>query len=252
MYFPPIGVLAAGLVIAATACTRGGTTPSAAPAVVEPITVVPTPALPDEPSVRPRINSPYFRDDALVRYTGILEAESREVVEQQEAIVDQIKLSAGMIVADIGAGTGLFTLPIATRVGSDGKVLAVDIVPAFLARVRERAEEANLQQVIVVEGTEKSTTLPEASVDVAFMCNTYHHIEFPQTYMRSLRDALKPGATLVLIDFERVEGVTRPAVLRHVRANKETVIDEVRQAGFVLDREVDLLEENYYLVFQRP
>jgi predicted methyltransferase len=84
------------------------------------------------------------------------------------------------------------------------------------------------------------------------MCATYHHIEYPQAYMRSLLQTLRPGGTLVLIDFERIEGKTTPPILKHVRAGKETVIDEVSQAGFVLVSETELLEQNYYLLFARP
>jgi len=84
------------------------------------------------------------------------------------------------------------------------------------------------------------------------MCDTYHHIEYPDAYMRSLFQSLRPGATLVLVDMKRPDGEGSPAVSRHVRANKATVIAEVEQAGFVFESEADLLEENYYLRFRRP
>ena len=157
-----------------------------------------------------------------------------------------------MVVADIGAGTGLFTTEIAKRVGDQGAVLAVDIVPAFLDGIRERVKAEQLTNVTVVQGEERATALDPASVDLAFMCDTYHHIEYPQTYMRSLFRTLRPGATPVLIDIERIEGKTSLPMLKHVRADKQTVIDEVSQAGFVLESETDLLEENYYLHFRRP
>jgi ubiquinone/menaquinone biosynthesis C-methylase UbiE len=161
-------------------------------------------------------------------------------------------LQEGMVVADIGAGTGLFTAEIAKRVGDKGAVFSVDIVPAFLDRIRERVEAEQLTNVTVVQGAERATALDPASVDLAFMCDTYHHIEYPQTYMHSLFRTLRPGATLVLIDFERIEGESLPAILKHVRADKQTVIDEVSQAGFVLESETDLLQQNYYLHFRRP
>jgi ubiquinone/menaquinone biosynthesis C-methylase UbiE len=157
-----------------------------------------------------------------------------------------------MVVADIGAGTGLFTTEIARRVGDQGAVLAVDIVPAFLDRIRGLVEAEQLTNVTVVQGEERATGLEDDSVDLAFMCDTYHHIEYPQTYMRSLFRTLRPGATLVLIDVERIEGETSPATLKHIRADKQTVIEEVSRVGFVLESETDLLEENYYLHFRRP
>jgi ubiquinone/menaquinone biosynthesis C-methylase UbiE len=216
------------------------------PTVPEPALVV------DEPSVRPGINEPYLRPDALDRYTPILEAESREVAHHRDQIVDAIGLREGLVVADIGAGTGLFTTEIARRVGEQGAVFAVDIVPVFLDRIRQRVEADGLSNVTVVQGEARATTLQPGSVDIAFMCDTYHHIEFPQAYMRSLFVTLRPGATLVLVDFERIEGKTSPAILKHVRAGKQTVIEEVEQAGFVLESETDLLEQNYYLRFRRP
>ncbi|MEM7436059.1 MAG: methyltransferase domain-containing protein [Myxococcota bacterium] len=207
----------------------------------------------DEPSVRPGINQPYFRTDALEKIGAVLEAESREVVERRDAIVEALGLDRATKVADIGAGTGLFTNAMAERVGPDGRVFAVDIVPSFLDRIRERAESAGLTQVTTVLGHERATMLPEGSVDVAFMCDTYHHIEYPQSYLRSLFETIRPGGELILIDFERIEGVTSPRVLAHVRAGKPTVIEEVSQAGFVLVAEVDgLLDENYFLRFARP
>lgn len=210
------------------------------------------PAPIEEHSVKPGINDPYFRDDGLERYTRILEAESREIVQRRNDIVDAIGLEEGMVVADIGAGTGLLTTGMAKRVGPRGTVFAVDIVPAFLERIRERATAEGLSNVIVVRGEERATGLEPASLDLAFMCDTYHHIEYPEAYMRSLFRTLRPSALLVLVDMKRPEGQSSPAVLRHVRADKPTVIAEVERAGFVFESEIDLLRENYYLRFRRP
>ena len=206
----------------------------------------------EETSVKPGINDPYFQSNALDTYTRILESETREIVQRSAEIVDAIGLEEGMIVADIGAGTGLLTAEIAKQVGKRGEVFAVDIVPAFLERIRERAIADGLSNVTVVRGEERSPGLEPASLDLAFMCDTYHHIEYPQAYMSSLFRALRPGAILVLIDMERAEGHASPAILTHVRATKETVIEEVEQAGFVFESEVELLQENYYLRFVRP
>jgi ubiquinone/menaquinone biosynthesis C-methylase UbiE len=204
-----------------------------------------------EPSVHPGINDPYFRPDGPERYRRILEAESREIVQRRSDIVDAIGLRRGMVVADIGAGTGLLTTEIAQRVGARGQVYAVDIVPEFLDLIRSRAAEHGLRNVTVIQGEEKAAGLGPGSIDLAFMCDTYHHLEFPQAYMRSLFLALRPGATLVLVDMERVEGESSASVLRHVRASKAKVIEEVEQAGFVFRSETELLQENYYLHFRR-
>jgi len=218
---------------------------------VETARAEPTPPR-EDPSVKPGINDPYFRADALDRYTRILESKTREIVQRRRDIVNAIGLTDGMQVADIGAGTGLLTTEMAKRVGPRGMVFAVDIVPTFLERIRERVRAEGLSNVTVVRGEETATGLAPASLDLAFMCDTYHHIEHPEAYMRSLFRTLRPGATLVLVDMKRSKGESSSAVLRHVRANKATVIAEVEQAGFVFESETDLLEKNYYLHFRRP
>jgi ubiquinone/menaquinone biosynthesis C-methylase UbiE len=239
------------LALGCAAATSKPTVPTPSSGAEEVLRLAAGPVV-DEASVRPGVNALYFQPDALDKYTRVLEGERREVVQYRDEIVDAIGLLEGMIVADIGAGTGLFTTEIARRVGDHGAVFGVDIVPAFLDRIREHVEAEQLTNVTVVRGEEQATALEDASVDLAFMCDTYHHIEYPQTYMRSLFRTLRPGATLVLIDFERIEGKTIPGMLKHVRADKQTVIDEVSRAGFVLESETDLLEQNYYLHFRRP
>jgi predicted methyltransferase len=88
---------------------------------------------------------------------------------------------------------------------------------------------------------------------LVFLCDVYHHIEYPSVYMAALLEVLEPGGDLVLVDFQRIEGVTSKPMLKHIRASKETVIEEVRSVGFELIGETDLgLEENYVLRFRRP
>lgn len=206
-----------------------------------------------ESSVRPGINAPYFETGALEKYTRILERETREVVAQLEPIVAALGLKEGMVVADIGAGTGLFTTEIAKRVGDTGAVYAVDIVPSFLEKIRERVKASELSNVRVVLGEERETKLAPGSVDLAFLCDTYHHIEYPKAYLSSLLQTMRPGARLVLIDLERIEGKTSADLMKHVRAGKTTVIAELSEAGFILESEnKGLLEENYFLYFRRP
>lgn len=248
-----IGLIGFALFCAA-ACDGAGASQLAAPEISSGSERTPLAAAPivEEPSVRQGINAPYFAPDGPERFLRILEAESREVVAHRDQIIDAIGLEEGMVVADIGAGTGLFTAEIARRIGDGGTVVAVDIVPEFVERIREIARAEGLANVKVVLGDERTTALGDTSVDLAFMCNTYHHIEYPQTYMGSLFRTLRPGGRLVLIDFERIEGTTNVATMKHVRAGKQTVIDEVSRAGFVLESEVELLDENYYLHFRRP
>jgi len=208
-----------------------------------------------EPSVRPGVNATFLSEDLDVeRWVGVFESESREIFARRDALADALGLAPGMAVADIGAGTGLFMGPFAERVGPAGRVYEVDISPRFLAHLRARAAAAGLAQVRVVTGSERSVELPPASVDVAFVCDTYHHFEYPHSTLASLRAALRPGGALVVVDFERIPGRSRDWVLEHVRAGREVFAREIEAAGFEPRGAVAVegLEENYVLRFRRP
>ena len=206
-------------------------------------------------SVKPGINDKFLDPELKVEdWTSKFETESREVFDQRARIVEEASLKPGMVVADIGAGTGLFTLPFSQAVGDTGKVYAVDIAKNFLAHIRARATQAKAPNIEPVLCTEKSVELPENSIDLAFICDTYHHFEYPTHSLESLYRAVRPGGALVLIEFHRIPGVTSDFLLEHVRAGQDVFTREIEAAGFVLDRELPLdgLEDNYVLRFVRP
>jgi len=213
------------------------------------------PAKPKEDSVRPGVNERFLAEDLDVgHFVEIFEGESREVSVQRERIVESLALSPGMTVADIGAGTGLFLPDFDREVGAEGRVYAVEISPKFLAHLRERAQREKLARVEVVKGLEDSVALPAASVDLAFVCDTYHHFEYPRSTLASLYSAIRPGGSLVVLDFERIPGESSDWVLEHLRAGKEVFRREIESAGFRFEREVKVegLKENYVIRFQRP
>ncbi len=208
-----------------------------------------------ERSVRPGANDRFLAGDLDVgRYVEIFEGESRELAARRDAIVAALALRPGMAVADVGAGTGLFVGPFARAVGAGGKVYAVDISPAFVEHLRSRAKQRGLDQVTARLGSDRSAQLPDASVDLVFLADTYHHFEYPRSMLASLRGALRPGGILVVVDFERVPGVSRDWILEHVRAGKGEFTREIEAAGFESLGEVAVegLEENYLLRFRRP
>ena len=186
-------------------------------------------------------------DDYVARW----EIESREVYACRDQIVEALQLEAGDRVADIGTGTGLFLEPLSAAVGPSGKVYATDISMVFLEHVRNRVKEHDWVQVQPILSGMRTTALLENSIDTAFTCDVYHHFEYHEDMLSSIHSALRPGGTLVIVDFERIPGVTREWLLEHVRAPKETVIAEVTAAGFQLETEVpiDGFEENYLLRF---
>ncbi len=171
----------------------------------------------------------------------------------RQEIVDAVTLEKGNRVADVGAGTGLFTMPFAKAVDDEGWVFAVEIALPFLERIGELADEEGLSNVAPVLGGERNVRLAPESVDVVFVCDTYHHFEYPQSTLASIRRALRAGGRLVIIDFERIPGESSEWVLGHVRAGKDTVRQEIEAAGFQFVGETDVegLEENYFIEFKK-
>lgn len=202
-------------------------------------------------SVRPGIND-NFRDPNPKEFVEKFEIESREVFAKRSEIVKLLKLKPTDTVADIGAGTGLFTRLFSAEV-KDGKVVAVDIAQRFLDHIEITCRENGIRNVETLKCTDTSTELPESSIDVAFICDTYHHFEYPQKTMGSLLKALKPGGRVVLVDFRRVEGESTAFIMSHVRADKDVFEKEIIEAGFQkVEEPTGLLKENYCLIFQKP
>jgi ubiquinone/menaquinone biosynthesis C-methylase UbiE len=182
------------------------------------------------------------------------EVESREVYAAREAVLKACAIKPGERIADVGAGTGFFSQLFAKRTGWDGWVFSVDIAPKFLQHIAARATDDGIENLTTVLGTDVSIRLPPESVDVVFVCDTYHHFEDPPQTLASIYRALKPGGRLVLIDFERIPGKSREFILGHVRAGKDVFKSEVIEAGFEYSDEVPIeaFEENYLLRFNKP
>lgn len=204
-----------------------------------------------EKSVKPGINDS-FRDPDPKQFTERFEIESREVFAKRKEILAAIKLKPTDVVADIGAGTGLFTRLFASQVAPEGRVISVDIAQKFLDHIEVTCREQNLRNVETLLCKDDSTELPPNSVDVAFICDTYHHFEFPQKTMTSLLRALKPGGRVIVIDFKRIEGESSDWTMDHVRAGQEVFETEIINAGFKkVDENKEVLKENYFVVFQQ-
>ena len=215
------------------------------------------PALPDsglqaddERSVSPGINS-YYRDPDWQQWVNTFERTGREVYDRRHDIVDATGVRPGDVVADIGAGTGLFTRLFAERVGPGGRVYAVDIADTFIRNIMRAAEHHGYTNIEGVVNNDRDVSLPAASVDIAFLVDTYHHFEYPVSMLSSIHASLKPGGKLIIIDFRRDPRHSSRWVMGHVRAGKDTVIKEVTDAGFRLVEDIPLLRTNYYLVFRK-
>ena len=215
------------------------------------LTLLACPAISQEKSVKPGVNDS-FRDPKVWEYVERFEIESREVFSKRKEIVEACKIPAGATVADVGAGTGIFTRMFSESVGEKGQVLAVDIAQNFLDHINKTNREANRKNVQTILCTADDTKLPEASVDVAYICDTYHHFEFPLKTMSSLHKALKPNGRVFVIDFKRIEGESTEWTMNHVRAGQEVFEAEILSSGFKKVREhSDLLKENYFVEFEK-
>ncbi len=198
----------------------------------------------------PEINAPY-QHPSYSRWQRSLESEDREVYERRLAIVDAVGLRPGMAVADVGAGTGLFTRLFAAKVGAEGRVYAVDIAREFIEGNLARARAEGHGNVVGIQSTQSDTRLAPDSIDLAYVCDAYHHFEQPQAMLASIRRALRPGGALVIVEFERTPGTSLDWILRHVRAGKDEFRREIEAAGFRFVEEVKLMRENYFLRFTR-
>ncbi|MBZ0150459.1 MAG: methyltransferase domain-containing protein [Planctomycetes bacterium] len=213
----------------------------------------PTPVA--EASVKPGINDDFLDPTLDVgKYEQRFEGESREVFAQRGRIAGLLDLQPGMAIADVGAGTGLYTMMFAPKVGATGRVYGVDIAPKFVEHIRRTAAAKALPQVQAQLCSERSVELPAASVDLVFVCDTYHHFEYPMATLASMHAALRPGGQLVILDFIREPGTSREWILGHVRAGEAVVRQEVEAAGFTFVRRepTPFLRENYVLRFQKP
>ena len=204
-----------------------------------------------EKSVNPGINKNYEHPDvpeSIQRF----ESNGRDVFDHRLEIVAALELKPGMTVADIGAGTGLFTRLISPAVGATGKVYAVDIAKEFVDHIEKIAHEQKMENIVGVVCKQDSTELSPNSVDLVFICDVYHHFEFPQRTLHSIHEALKPKGQIVLIDYQRIPGKSSDFVMGHVRAGQEVFTQEIVDAGFKqIEEKKNLLKESYFVRFEK-
>lgn len=203
----------------------------------------------------PKLNARFLGEDVDVpRFVGTFEGESREIAVHHQAIVDALLIDVGTTVADVGAGTGLFLESLSKAVGPSGQVMALDVSDAFVDHMTERVKKNGLENVEVRLSELRSANLEPNSVDLAFVCDVYHHFDHPQDMLASLASGIRPGGRLAVVDFHRIPGVSTEWILGHVRASKEVFVQEIIDAGFVPIEDIDLpgLEENYIVVFRLP
>jgi len=183
-------------------------------------------------------------------YIKALEDPSRAEWQKPEEVVRKLELQPGQVIADLGAGSGYFTVRFARAVGPTGKVFAIDVDPQMLAYVARRAKEERLDNVQTVLAASNDPKLAPASVDLIFIANTLHHIADREKYYPLLARALKPGGRFANIDFHKRPLPVGPPI--GMKIAESDMIKEAQAAGFRLVREFDFLKYQYFLVFDRP
>ncbi len=164
----------------------------------------------------------------------------RDEAQQPERVVAALALAKGAQVADLGAGGGYFTFRLADAVGPTGRVYAVDVDPDMLGYLRDRVRDEKRANIEVVEAAEDDSRLPASSVDLIFLCNTYHHLSDRRAYFDALRARLRSGGRIAIVEYTSGNHGTAPDVIR----------SELADAGYTQVQEETFLSEQSFLIFK--
>jgi len=166
-----------------------------------------------------------------------------------DEILEALELQQGQRVADIGAGGGYFSLRFAEAVGKDGRVFAVDTNPKFLEFIKDSAEEKKLNSIETVFATEDNPTLPDKSIDLIFMRNVCHHLPNRVEYFKKLKGALKSRGRIAIIEYKAGGGrFSFHRKFGHY-VPKEVLKAEMKEAGYQLEKDLDFLPEQSFVIF---
>lgn len=202
-----------------------------------------------QPAGKPGQTSPpgahmEHRFDKPEQYAKSFDDPARDEWQMPVRVIETLALAPGQVVADIGAGTGYFTVRLA-KAAARPKVYAVDIEKSMVEYVKQRAATEGLKQVVAVQGSADRANLPEP-VDVVLIVDTYHHIPNRPAYFRELRKSMKPSGRLAIIDFRKGAPSGPP---EHFRFTPDQITEELKQAGFRLQAQHDFLPRQLFLVY---
>ncbi|MBI2822192.1 MAG: class I SAM-dependent methyltransferase [Acidobacteria bacterium] len=182
----------------------------------------------------------------------ILERPERVAGLKVDEIVARLELKPGLVIADIGAGTGLFSRPMARAVAPGGQVLAVDVDQELLDYIAQRAKQENLANLQPVLATLDNPSLPTHQVDMAFFHDVLHHIEHRETYLKNLASYMKPDGRIALVEMDKDDPQTPHRSAPEMLLSRETVDQWMAEIGFYPAQEFDLFPgKKWFVVYQR-
>ena len=182
-------------------------------------------------------------------WKATLEAPARVEGLKIEQVVAALKLKAGDVVADLGAGTGLFEAPLAYAIGTRGRVYAVEIDKGFLDEIDRKVEELHISQIETVLGTPTDPKLPTRSVDLALMHDVLHHVEQRQAYLKAVAQYVKPGGRVAVVEFNPKDSPHKDDAALIV--SKEQGAAMMAEAGFVVTEDVALFPDKWFVIYKR-
>jgi len=182
--------------------------------------------------------------DDPARYAKSFDDPARDAWQMPARVIDALALKPGMKVADIGAGTGYFSMRLARTPGV--AVFAVDVEPKMVEYLKQRAAKEKLANVTPVLAASASANLPEP-VDMVLVVDTFHHLPNRPAYFREVRKSLKAGGRVAIVDFRKDAPEGPPA---HFRFTPQQIQDEMKQAGYELDVAHDFLPRQHFLIFR--
>jgi arsenite methyltransferase len=180
-------------------------------------------------------------------YIARLEDPMRDAYQKPQEVIKALNIKEGEVIADIGAGSGYFTVCLARPVGEKGRIYAVDVSPDMIVHLNRRVRDLKLRNVVTILCAPDDPLLADASVDRFFVCDTWHHINGHPKYLGLMKRMLKPGGQVIMVDFKKAKTPVGPPM--EMRIDRDDLVREMETNGFELAAEHTFLEYQYFLVF---
>jgi arsenite methyltransferase len=181
-------------------------------------------------------------------YIAMLENPQRDAEQKPDEVIKTLNLKRGASIADIGAGSGYFAFRFARQVGANGRIYAVDINPDMILYMNRHIREAKIKNVTTVLSDPDDPLLMNNSVDLFFVCNTWHHVQNRARYLQLMKKILRPGGRIVVLDYKKEQLPVGPPP--EMKMAREEVLKEMQAAGYKLAAEHSFLPYQYFLEFK--